>query len=124
MIQVVWFKRDLRAFDHAPLAAAAAAGPVLPLYVVEPDYWRLPDTSRRQWLAQHSALEELARQLAQLGAPLIVRTGDMVEVLQRIHASVRIARLLAHEETGNLWTFQRDRAVRAYCRQAGISFVE
>ena len=124
MIQVVWFKRDLRVFDHAPLAAAAAAGPVLPLYVVEPDYWRLPDTSRRQWLAQRSALEELAQRLAQLGAPLIVRTGRVVEVLQRIHASVGIARLLAHEETGNLWTFQRDRAVRAYCRQAGIAFVE
>ena len=32
-ISIVWFKRDLRLADHAPLAAAAAAGyPVLPLY--------------------------------------------------------------------------------------------
>jgi len=34
-LQVVWFKRDLRAFDNRALAAAAARGPVLPLYVVE-----------------------------------------------------------------------------------------
>jgi len=26
---VVWFKRDLRVHDHAPLAHAAAHGPVL-----------------------------------------------------------------------------------------------
>jgi len=36
-VQVVWFKRDLRVHDHAPLCAAANAGPVVPLYVVEPD---------------------------------------------------------------------------------------
>ena len=35
-LSVVWFKRDLRVHDHAALAAAAAQGPVLCLYVVEP----------------------------------------------------------------------------------------
>jgi len=125
MIQVVWFKRDLRTFDHVPLEqAAATAGPVLPLYVVEPDYWRLADTSARQWIAQRGALEELSRRLAQLGAPLIVRVGSVVDVLAKIHTAVGIARLLAHEETGNLWTFQRDMAVRAFCRTQGVAFAE
>ena len=36
---VVWFKRDLRVHDHAPLAHAAAHGPVLCLYVLEPSLW-------------------------------------------------------------------------------------
>jgi len=124
MIQVVWFKRDLRTVDHRPLAEAAIAGPVLPLYVVEPQYWALPDTSKRQWLVQDSAVQELSRRLSHLGAPLIVRVGQVVDVLEKIHASVGISRLLAHEETGNLWTFQRDNAVRAYCRSKGIPFVE
>jgi deoxyribodipyrimidine photo-lyase len=35
-VQLVWFKRDLRVFDHAPLAQAARRGPVLPLYIAEP----------------------------------------------------------------------------------------
>jgi len=124
MIQVVWFKRDLRTLDHEPLARAATAGPVLPLYVVEPDYWRLADTSARHWMAQRAAVEELSRRLAKLGAPLIVRVGSVVDVLERIQAAVGIARLLAHEETGNLWTFQRDMAVRAFCRIRGIPFAE
>jgi deoxyribodipyrimidine photo-lyase len=124
MIQVVWFKRDLRAHDHAPLAEAAAAGPVLPLYVAEPDYWRLPDVSMRQWLVQRAALEALSQRLSALGAPLIVRVGTVVEVLEKIHSAVGIARLLAHEETGNLWTFQRDIAVRAFCKRHAIPFQE
>ncbi len=124
MIQVVWYKRDLRTVDHVPLATAAVAGPMLPLYVVEPDYWQLPDVSRRQWLAHRSALAELSERLATLGAPLIVRTGSVVEVLEKIHRAVGIQRLLAHEETGNLWTFERDRAVSAFCRGAGIDCLE
>ena len=35
MTTVVWFKRDLRTRDHAPLVAAASLGePVIPLYVI------------------------------------------------------------------------------------------
>ena len=124
MIQVVWFKRDLRTCDHAPLAAAAAAGPVLPLYVVEPDYWHLADTSTRQWVAQRAALVELSQRLSELGAPLIVRVGTVVKVLERIHSAMGIARLLAHQETGNLWTFGRDIAVRDFCERQGITFAE
>jgi deoxyribodipyrimidine photo-lyase len=124
MAQLVWFKRDLRSIDHRPLAEAAAAGPVLPLYVAEPGYWALPDTSRRQWLAIRAALVELRARLAELGAPLVVRSGEIVAVLARIHAAVGIDRLLAHEETGNGWSFARDRAVRRFCRESGIAMIE
>jgi deoxyribodipyrimidine photo-lyase len=123
-VQLVWFKRDLRTTDHRPLAEAAAAGPLIPLYVAEPEYWTQPDTSHRQYLAIRSALAELAARLAQLGAPLIVRTGSVVECLQRIHRAVGLTRILAHEETGNAWSFARDRAVRRFCREAGIAFAE
>ena len=35
---LVW--RDLRTVDHAALAAACRAGPVLPLYIAEPSLWQ------------------------------------------------------------------------------------
>jgi Deoxyribodipyrimidine photolyase len=58
-IHLVWFKRDLRAHDHAPLAEAARAGPVLALHIVEPAYWTLPDTSARHWAHLSEALQDL-----------------------------------------------------------------
>ena len=57
--QVVWFKRDLRLHDHAPLCAAAERGPVLPLYVVEPDLWRQHDASFRHWRFIRDSLVDL-----------------------------------------------------------------
>jgi deoxyribodipyrimidine photo-lyase len=43
MAQVVWLKRDLRSDDHAALASAARAGPVVFLYVYEPDVYAAPE---------------------------------------------------------------------------------
>lgn len=124
MLQVVWFKRDLRIVDHTPLAEAARRGPVLPLYVAEPDYWGLPDTSGRQWAFIRESLEDLRAHLGRLGQPLVVRSGDVVTLLRRLHVRHGIAGLWSHEETGNLWTFARDRRVAAFCREAGIDWME
>jgi deoxyribodipyrimidine photo-lyase len=124
MVQLVWFKRDLRSADHRPLVEAAASGPLIPLYVAEPEYWAQPDTSRRQYMAIASALAELSLRLERLGAPLIIRIGTVEEWLGRIHRAIGLTRILAHQETGNAWTFARDRAVRRFCRGAGIAFVE
>ena len=43
---VVWFKRDLRIEDHLPLLQALQRGPVLCLYIVEPNLWAAPYAAR------------------------------------------------------------------------------
>ncbi len=123
-VQLVWYKRDLRVHDHAPLRDAAARGPVLPLYVAEPDYWALPDTSGRQWAAVADGLRELRDDLAALGQPLVIRTGDVLEVLAALHARHGLAALWSYEETGNAWTYARDRRVAAWARAQGIPWHE
>ncbi|MFN8946394.1 MAG: FAD-binding domain-containing protein [Alphaproteobacteria bacterium] len=125
MIDVVWFKRDLRVHDHAALAAAAATGrPVLPLYIIEPGLWRLPEMSARHYAFLQESLEDLDAALEARGARLVVKHGDAIEVLASLHARIGIAGLHAHEETGLLWTYERDRAVRRWARHAGIPFIE
>lgn len=123
-LQIVWFKRDLRVADHAPLTLAARTGPVLPLYVIEPDLWRQSDASGRQLAFLLESLAELDRELRRLGQPLWLRFGAMPEVLAELHATHRIDGLWAHEETGNGWTFARDIAVRGWCRDQSIPFTE
>ncbi len=123
-VHVVWFKRDLRVEDHGPLLEAARRGPVLPLYVAEPQLWAQSDASARQWAFIAESLVELREALAQLGQPLLVRVGEMPELLERLRQRAVIGGLWSHEETGNGWTYQRDRAVGAWCRQHGIPWRE
>jgi deoxyribodipyrimidine photo-lyase len=125
MLEIVWFKRDLRIHDHAPLAAAAASGrPVLPLFILEPELWAQPEFSGRHFAFLRESLADLDSGLTRLGARLVLRVGDAVEVLASLHRAHGIATIRAHEETGLLWTYARDRAVRSWARRAGIPVVE
>ncbi len=119
---IVWFKRDLRTHDHAALLAASV-GDVIPLYVVEPDYWQLPDTSARQWAFIRESVVELGERLVELGAPLNVRIGSVVDTLSELHQHFDLS-LHSHEETGNDWTYQRDLAVKAWCEENAVPWQE
>ena len=123
-LNIVWFKRDLRIADHQPLAAAAAHGSVLPLYIAEPELWAQPDVSARQWGFAAECLAEVQTALADIGQPLCVIIGEAVAVLNHIHQTRGIAALWSHEETGNGWTYARDLAVKAWALQNGISWHE
>lgn len=125
MIEVVWFKRDLRVHDHAPLVGAHQSNnPVLPLYVMEAELWAQPELSGRHFDFLTQCLTDLDEALKGRGAGLVVEVGDACDVLARLHASHGISAIHAHEETGLLWTYQRDKAVRAWAKRAGIPVVE
>ncbi|MDE0809691.1 MAG: deoxyribodipyrimidine photo-lyase [Alphaproteobacteria bacterium] len=123
-MHVVWFKRDLRVQDNGALSQAAARGDVLPLYVVESELWCEADMSGRQWAFVAEALEGLKADLQACGQPLLVRTGEMIDVLKELLQTTGISALWSHEETGNGWTFLRDKKVAAWCRANGIPWHE
>ena len=125
MAVVVWFKRDLRVEDHGPLYAAVQSGqPVVPLYVVEPEYWQQPDTSRRQWQFVAESLESLRKQLKRLGSDLLIAHGEVIRTLDDLKQQYGITQVFCHQETGGDWTFQRDKAVIAWCQSQQIEFRE
>ena len=123
-LNIVWFKRDLRVADHLPLAMASRLGPVLPLYIVEPDFWAQPDASARQWAFVAESLEELRSDLEALGQPLCIMAGNAVSIFREIHQRHGIASIWSHEETGNGWTYARDLDVSAWAREQGVPWHE
>ena len=123
-LQVVWFKRDLRIHDHQPLLEASKQGPVLPLYVIEPRLWAEPDASKRQWDFCRECLQDLQQQLTALGQPLVIRVGEPVAVLDTLFKQGYIAKVWSHQETGNSFTYNRDRSVRRWLSQQGIPRAE
>jgi deoxyribodipyrimidine photo-lyase len=78
---LVWFRQDLRLADN-PALARAANGPVVPVYVFDETLpWSI-GAAGRWWL--HGSLEALARDLARLGAPLVLRRGAAVPVIDAL----------------------------------------
>ncbi|MDN5783986.1 MAG: deoxyribodipyrimidine photo-lyase, partial [Corynebacterium casei] len=74
---IVWFRNDLRLTDNSALAAAAAEGNVVALYVVEdPNLTgvRAPGGASNWWLDQ--SLRDLATRLDTFDIPLLTEHGD------------------------------------------------
>jgi deoxyribodipyrimidine photo-lyase len=78
---IMWFRQDLRVTDHPALTAAADAGPVIPLYILDdetPGNWRWGGASR-WWL--HHSLASLSNKV-----PLLYRRGRADQMLQQVIA--------------------------------------
>lgn len=124
MTTILWFKRDLRIHDNPALALAARDEKVVPLYIVEPGYWALTDTSGRQFAFLRESLADLQTALRGLGSDLVLRVGGAVTVLEDLYQTVKFDHLVSHEETGNAWTFDRDKRVAAWARGQGVQWTE
>lgn len=124
MLQVIWFKRDLRVFDHQPLVEASQRGPVLCIYVLEDEYWQLAETSNRQWLFIRESLQDLQQQLAALGGNLLIVRSSVCDMLHTLLQHIGPFTLYSHQETGNLWTYQRDIQVATWCKQHQVRWQE
>lgn len=124
-VHIVWFKRDLRIYDHEPLARAALAGPVIPLYICEPNVvWSNHDHDSRHWAFVRESLQDLDNALTNLGSPLVIRCGNAVQILEELRDRHNVTHVWSHEETGNLTTFARDREVIAWAHSQRTTFTE
>lgn len=122
---LVWFKRDLRLRDHAPLAAAIESGrPLILLYCFESAQLADGHYSERHWRFIWESLTDLQKQLAAHKLPLHICRGEVEAVLGRLISAGRCAALYSHEETGLALTFDRDKRVAEMLRGAGIPWHE
>ena len=123
-INIVWFKRDFRLHDHLPLLLASQNGLVIPLYIIEPELWQQPDSSRRHWHFIHDCLVDLQKDLSKFNVPMIIRIGNATDVFEQLHTEIGIFTLWSHAETGNNWTYQRDINMIKWCQTHTVKWHE
>ena len=117
---LVWLKRDLRLADHAPLNAAQGFSRALAVFIVEPAWLASPECDASHVEFALACVEELRQQ----GLPVLVRQGEAVAVLEALCAEHGVTHLFSHEETGPGWTWDRDKAVAAWCLGQGVQWTE
>jgi deoxyribodipyrimidine photo-lyase len=123
-LALVWFKRDLRVRDHAPLAQAARLERAIGLVLIEPQWLNSPECDPRHVSFLLDCVAPLQRDLAQRGVPLLVRVGSAVQVLEDLRREFGITHLLSHEETGPGWSYARDIEVARWCKASAVPWQE
>ncbi|MEM1330199.1 MAG: deoxyribodipyrimidine photo-lyase/cryptochrome family protein [Planctomycetota bacterium] len=121
---LVWFKRDLRLEDHEPLSHAQCAEQLLCLYCYEPCVLDQPEHDPRHLDFVNQSLQQLERGLLSRGNRLVLRQGDAPAVFADLHRVFSFDTILSHEETGLESTYARDRAVKAWCDEHRVEWIE
>ncbi len=125
VVDVVWFKRDLRCRDHAPLLSASLSGrPVLCLFMIETQRLKLKDTSPMHINWELDCAVALSKDIKKIGLDIHFHIGDAREILEGIHCKHGIHRILSHEETGNSWSYERDKMISKWCHSKDIIWDE
>ena len=83
-VTILWVRRDFRLDDNPALRAAAARGPVVPLYIHAPEEERPwePGAASRWWL--HGSLSRFAESIGGAGAGLVIRRGPSLDTLRAV----------------------------------------
>lgn len=124
-IQVVWFKRDLRLEDHAPLAYAAQSNlPTLLLYCFEPSQMAAAESDVRHWRFIYGSIEDLNRQLLPLQTNIYVSTKEVKDTFIDLLQKFNIIQVLSYCETGLQLSYQRDKNLKQFFSHEKIKWLE
>ncbi len=97
---------------------------VVAVFLYEPEILGQPEWSPSHTAFQRECLTDLEPALARLGIVLVTRRGEAVAMLEGLRRETGFVELFAHEETGSGVSYDRDRRVRRWAREAGVRFVE
>lgn len=112
---IVWFRQDLRITDNPALLAAAQAGKVLPVYILDDSNagrWRLGAASR--WWLHHS----LTRLNQALENTLLVCQGDPLQLIPALCADHNVSSVFWNR-CYEPWQRQRDTSLKALLLDKG-----
>lgn len=115
-VTIHWFRQDLRLADNPALSAAAQAGTVLPIYILDDHHsgeWSMGSASR--WWLHHS----LTRLNASLGDHLLVLRGDPVEIIPTLAREVN-AHAIFWNRCYEPWRSDRDKHLKALLQTQSV----
>ncbi|MBW4470362.1 MAG: DNA photolyase family protein [Stenomitos rutilans HA7619-LM2] len=110
---IVWFRRDLRIADHAPLYRAALRGEVIPVFVFDRALLHHPETGAARVAFMLECLRSLDQDLRDRGGRLILRSGDPVEVLPQLIRETQADGIYAHIDFERIYGRVRDARLNA-----------
>jgi deoxyribodipyrimidine photo-lyase len=120
-INIIWFKRDLRTLDHAPLVYAEKnKQQVLPIYIFEPSLKHNYDWDQRHWRFVYQSLQDLQKKIPQL----TIFYAEAEQVFDFLSHHYQIDKLISYEETGVELTYARDKKIKRWCKSQAIRWVE
>lgn len=123
LVNICWFRRDLRGTDHAALYHALQQNePVLPLFIFDTNILNLLDnTADARVTFIHSALKQMQEQLGLLGTSLMVMHDTPISAFKQLVSQFTINKVFTNHDY-EPYALERDRAIQKLLQQHSIEW--
>ena len=121
MINIFWFRRDLRPDDNTGLNKALASGlPVLPVFIFDTNIIdELPDDDPRVNFIYES-LSVINKELQKSGGSILILKGDPLKIWDELVSSYDINEVYINKDY-EPYAIQRDLKIESFLRSNGIT---
>ena len=125
IINLYWFKRDLRIIDNVPLQMSCdEEGPTLLFYLFEPLLVNDSHYSKRHWNFVKESIIDVNKSLDKYKTKVHCYELDVISFLKRVSKYFTINKIFSHTETGIGITYKRDLEVSHFCKKNKIKWHE
>jgi deoxyribodipyrimidine photo-lyase len=124
LVNIMWFRRDLRLEDNAALYHALQKGkPVVPIFIFDTDILdELEDKTDRRVQFIHAALLEMQEELVGMGSSLEVYYGKPSEIIKELLSKYKVENVFTNHDY-EPYALERDKEIQSILSVAGIAFL-
>ena len=125
IINLYWFKRDLRIIDNVPLQMSCDDEyPTLLFYLFEPILLNDLHHSQRHWTFITESIIDINNDLYKYKTKVHCYKLDAINFLKKVNKYFTINKIFSHTETGIGVTYKRDLKVSHFCKKNKIKWHE
>ena len=110
IINIYWFKRDLRIFDNVPFQLSCdEEHPTLLVFLFEPELVNNLHYSERHWNFVQESILDINKNLKKYQTKIHCFYLNAIQFFKKISNRYTINKIFSHQETGINITYKRDK---------------
>ena len=123
MNKIAWFRNDLRIFNNDAFNEATKSGNILPIFIFDKEYYKLPTSSSFHLDFLKSSLEELTKTLAEkYNSKLNIYYGNTLEILSHLIDKFRINEIYSNIIFKNIYITNLDKEVSFLFKEKNVNW--
>ena len=123
MNKILWFRNDLRVFNNDAFNEATKSGKILPIFIFDKEYYKLPTSSSFHLDFLKSSLEELTKTLIEkYNSKLNIYYGDTLEILSHLIDKFKINEIYSNIIFKNIYVTNLDKEVSFLFKEKNVNW--
>ena len=123
MNKIAWFRNDLRIFNNDAFNEATKSGNILPIFIFDKEYYKLPTSSSFHLDFLKSSLEELTKTLIEkYNSKLNIYYGNTLEILSHLIDKFKINEIYSNIIFKNIYVTNLDKEISFLFKEKNVNW--